>query len=212
VAVPGPASCPKCGAPRRAERACPRCGLSADRMEAYADARGAPVPEAVAAAWDRVIEAWDEAERHDALLRLVAQHDAYAWAAAKYREARRAAPASPSPFRSYPDHAVDAVADRQLDRMRRAAEATMYASASPREERGRSPYRATTAILVMFIFAIVAGLIFATVLPRNPPAGGGAGQATPAEAQPARPRHPAPPAPTTPSAQPAGPAQPAPRK
>src|SRR5262245_43422470 len=124
-------------------------------METYANTRDASVPPEVAAAWDRVIEGWDDAERHDALLRRVAQHDAYAWAAGKYREAKRAAPASPSPFRSYPDHAVDAVADRQLERMRRAAEATLYASASAREERARSPYRATTAILAMFIFAII---------------------------------------------------------
>ena len=188
MAAPAPASCPKCGAPRRGEPACPRCGLSADRMEAYARTREASVPEAVAAAWDRVLEAWDEAERHDALLRLVAQHDAYAWAAAKYREAKRAAPASPSPFRSYPDHAIDAVADRQLDRMRRAAEATLYASASAREERTGAPYRAAAAILVLLVFAVVAGLVFAAALRRAGPAG--AGQATPAEATPAMPAPP----------------------
>jgi hypothetical protein len=161
-------------------------------MEAYARTRDAAVPEAVAAAWDRVLEAWDDGGRHDALLRLVAQHDAYAWTAARYREAKRAAPASPSPFRSYPDHAVDAIADRQLDRMRRAAEATLYAGATAREERARRPYRATTAILAMFIFAIVAGLVFAMMLQGSPPAS--SGQATPAEAQPAPPPKPAQPA------------------
>ena len=67
-------------------------------MEAYAKTRDASVPEAVAAAWDRALEGWDDAGRHDALLRLVAQHDAYAWAAGKYRDAKRAVPASPSPF------------------------------------------------------------------------------------------------------------------
>lgn len=186
--APAPASCPKCGAPRRAERACPRCGLSADRMEAFARARDASVPEEVAAAWERVLEAWDDPGRHDALLRLIARHEAYAWAAAKYRDAKRAAPASPSPFRSYPDHAVDAIADRQLDRMRRAAEATLYASASAREDRGRSPYRAATAVLALLIFAIVAGLIFASVFQRERTAGGGGGPASPAEAQPTQPR------------------------
>jgi len=200
VAVADPASCPKCGAPRRGERACPRCGLAADRSEAYTEAntaaRGASVPAEVAAAWERVIEAWDDAERHDALLRRVAQHDAYAWAAARYRDAKRAAPASPSPFRSYPDHAVDAIADRQLDRMRRAAEATLYASASAREDRGGSPYRATTAILALLIFAVVAGLAFATALRRLPPAGPAAHPSTAHPAPPAVPlrAHPAPPA------------------
>jgi ribosomal protein L32 len=186
VDAPAPASCPKCGAPRRAERACPRCGLSADRMEAFARAREASVPEPVAAAWAQVLEAWDDAARHDALLRLVARHDAYAWAAAKYRDAKRAAPASPAPFRSYPDRAVDAIADRQLDRMRRAAEATLYAGATAREERGKAPYRAATAILAMLIFAVIAGLIFASVFPRDRPGGGG-GPYSPDEAQPAPP-------------------------
>ncbi|HSK00649.1 MAG TPA: hypothetical protein VK932_05385 [Kofleriaceae bacterium] len=195
MAASAPASCPKCGAPRRGARACPRCGLAVDRMEAYARTREAAVPDAVAAAWDRVLEAWDDAGRHDALLRLVAQHDAYAWAAARYREARRAAPASPAPFRSYPDHAVDAVADRQLERMRRAAEATLLASASTREDRARAPYRAATAVLAMFIFAIIAGMLFASVLRHGQPDASGAGQATPAEAQPASPGPPrAPPA------------------
>ncbi len=171
-------------------------------MEAYARTREA-VPDAVAAAWDGVLEAWDDAERHAALLRLVAQHDAYAWAAARYRDAKRSAPASPAPFRSYPDHAVDAVADRQLERMRRAAEATMLASASTREERARSPYRAATAVLAMFIFAIIAGMIFAKALQRGQPDASGAGQATPAETHPAGPAQPA---------RPAQPVQPALRK
>jgi hypothetical protein len=162
-------------------------------MDAYAQSRDAAVPEPVAVAWDRALEAWDDAERHDALLRLVAQHRAYAWAAAKYRDAKRAAPASPSPFRSYPDHAVDAIADRQLERMRRAAEATLYASATARDERGKAPYRAAMAILAMLVFAIVAGLVFAAMLERNRPAAPTPGQAIPAEVTPAPPPAPAPP-------------------
>jgi len=153
-------------------------------MDAYAEAGTAAIPDDVAAAWERVLEAWDDDERHAALLRRVAQHDAYAWAAARYRDAKRAAPASPAPFRSYPDHAVDAIADRQLDRMRRAALATLYASASVPGARAGAPYRAATAILVVLVFAVVAGLAFATAFRRLPPAG--PGQATPA--QPARPK------------------------
>lgn len=176
-------SCPKCGAPRRAERACPRCGLAAHRMAAFAHARDAAVRPAVAAAWDRVLEAWDEQGRHDALLRLVAEHDAYVWAAGKYRDAKRSQPASPSPFRTYPDHAIDAIADRQLDRMRRAAEATLFASATARERRGRpSPYRASIGVIIMFVIAIAAGTVFMSIA--RPKTGGGA---APAEAQPAAP-------------------------
>lgn len=167
VAAPAE-SCPKCGAARQGDRACPRCGLAAHRMETFALERDARVPPAVAVAWERALEAWDELPRHDALLQLVAQHDAYAWAAAKYRDAKRARPASPSPFRTYPDERFEAIADRQLDRMRRAAEATMLAGASARRDAHRSPYRATVAVMVMLIVAIIAGLLFATVLQRNP--------------------------------------------
>jgi hypothetical protein len=165
-------------------------------MVAYAHARDAAVPPAVAAAWDHVLEAWDEQGRHDALLRLVAEHDAYVWAAGKYRDAKRSQPASPSPFRTYPDHAIDAIdaidaiADRQLDRMRRAAEATLYASATARERRRPSPYRAGVGVIIMFVIAIAAGALFMSIA--RPKAGGGA---APAEAQPAAPLlSPAPPA------------------
>jgi hypothetical protein len=161
-------------------------------MAAFARARDTTVAPEVEAAWERVIEAWDDTGRHDALLRVAAQHDAYAWSAARYRDAKRAAPASPSPFRSSPDHAALAIADRQLDRMRRATEATLLASASAREERGRSPYRASPAILAMLVLAVIAGLIFAMVLRATPPDGPvpAPGEARPA--QPARPVHPAP--------------------
>lgn len=189
MAAPAPASCPKCGAPQKAEPACPRCGLAGDRMAAYARAAAAAVPPEVEAAWERVLEAWDDTGRHDALLRVVARHDAYAWTAACYRAAKRAAPASPSPFRSYPDHAVDAIADRQLDRMRRAALATLYASSIARQERVRAPYRAARAILAMLVFAIVAGLVFAMVLRANPQ---DAPAPVPGEAKPAKPAQPSP--------------------
>jgi hypothetical protein len=158
-------------------------------MEAYARTREAAVPPEVAAAWERVIEAWDDTERHDTLLRLAAQHDAYAWTAARYRDAKRAAPASPSPFRSYPDHAIDAIADRQLDRMRRAAEATLYASATAREERGRTRYRGTRVVLALLVFAIALGLVVAMLVRGGLSLGPGP---DPAEAQPAKPAQPAP--------------------
>ena len=197
MAAPAPASCPKCGAPRGAGPACPRCGLAGDRMAAFAGAGAGDgaVPPEIEAAWERVLCAWDDTGRHDTLLQLVAQHDAYAWTAARYRDAKRAgsgaASASPSPFRSYPDHAVDAVADRQLERLRRAAEATLHASASARDrarDRARPPYHVSKAVLAMLVFAIVAGLIFALVLRAHPP--GGTGPA-PGEARPAKPAQPA---------------------
>jgi hypothetical protein len=148
-------SCPKCGAPRRDEPACPRCGLSAARMADFAGTRDAAIPEPLLNAWGHVIATWDDAAGHDELLRLIAQHDAYAWGAAKYREVSRTRP-------------DDAIAERQVERLRRAAEVTMLAGASRRVDKTPRPYRAVTAVLVMLVIAAVAGVLYAMVL-RKPP-------------------------------------------
>ena len=42
--------------------------------------------EVIEAAWARTVERWDDPARHEALLGLVAQHSAFAWAAGKYKE------------------------------------------------------------------------------------------------------------------------------
>ena len=139
------ALCPKCGAPRDGE-ACKTCGLAASRMAAFSAARDADVPAAVQAAWQRVTAGWDDAARHDELLRLVTLHHAYAWAASRYR-ARR-----------------DDVATRQLERLRRAAEATLFASATVRPDAAVAPYRATRAVLVVLIVAVLVGLVYAMVM------------------------------------------------
>jgi hypothetical protein len=70
-------------------------------------------PEVVTAAWDALAAHWDDQARHDALLGLVAQHGCYAWAAAKYKE-----------------RGDDPIAQRQLERVRKSALATMFATAS----------------------------------------------------------------------------------
>lgn len=139
------ALCPKCGAPRRAgAAACASCGLAVDRIAAYTDARDAAVPEAVRGAWARATEAWDDAGRHDQLLRLVATHSCYAWAANRYRTRRG-----------------DGVAERQLERLRRAAEATLLASATARPDPTAAPYRATRGVLAILIVAVLVGLVYA---------------------------------------------------
>lgn len=153
------ATCPKCGTRRQGEPACPRCGLLAERMETFAAEKktthpfregGGPPPEAppdvLVAAWDRAVEGWDDPSRHDEVMRLVAQHDAYAWAAERYRT-----------------RAGDPIGDRQLDRVSRAAEVTMRAAATPRSEPRAKPYRAATAVLVMLIVAAVVALLFAMI-------------------------------------------------
>lgn len=159
--------CPKCDAARAgAAPACPRCGLSADRMDGYAAARDADVPAAVAAAWERVVASWDEPAGHDALLALISQHGAYAWGAARYRDAARERPGDP-------------VAARQLERLRRATELTLLATATRPKDRTAGPYRASTAVLVVLVVAALAGLLYATVVGDRRPAGDAPPAATP---------------------------------
>ena len=116
----------------------------------------APPSEILGAAWEGCLAAWDDQKRHDALLQLVAANGTYAWAAGRYR----------SVTAERPD---DAVAKRQLERLSRAAMATMFASATARRDNEPKPYRATMAILVMMIVAIVAGLLYATVSSNSTP-------------------------------------------
>jgi hypothetical protein len=75
---------------------------------------------------------------------LVGLHDAYAWAAARYRTR------------------PDAVGTRQLERVRKAAEMTMMQSAGVRTEKTKSPYRATMLLLIVLLVA-VGGLIYSMV-------------------------------------------------
>jgi len=177
-------SCPKCGRSRQDEPACPGCGLAADRMASFASTREAAVPEQLRAAWDdlhapdssappyRGGEPWSDQTRHDELLKLVAANNCYAWAAGRYREVIRARP-------------EDVTAARQLDRLTRAAEATMLAGATARNTVAPKPYRAATAILIMLIVALVSGLLYAMVIHKDELSG----TATPAQpVQPGSPR------------------------
>jgi hypothetical protein len=105
------------------------------------------VPEAVREAWTRATAAWNDETRHDELLHRVATNDAYAWAAGRYRT-----------------RGGDAIAQRQLARLRRAAEATLLASATVRPDATVRPYRATRRVLAILIATIAAGAAYATVL------------------------------------------------
>jgi hypothetical protein len=139
--------CPKCGAALRdGAPACATCGLAAARMAAYVDARDAAIPEPLREAWTRATGAWSDPAHHDEVLRLVATHSCYAWAAARYRT-----------------RGSDPVAARQLDRLRRAAEATLLASATVRPVAAARPYRATVGVMAILIAAIGVGLIYAAV-------------------------------------------------
>ncbi len=100
-------------------------------------------PEAVVAAWAACEEHWDDIARHDAFFVLVAQHDSFAYAANRYKS-----------------RAGDAIADRQLERVRKAVFAKMMATGTGRVEGGPKPYRATVALIVLLLVAAVAGLAY----------------------------------------------------
>lgn len=172
-----PDVCPKCGAAcKDGQTACTRCGLAADRMETFASDRDANVPDVLGAAWEQALAAWDDPARHDEVMRLVAQHDAYAWAAARYRT-----------------RTGDPIGERGLARVRKAAEATMMASAAMRKDTAPKPYRALTTILIMLIVAAGAGLLWATVMRNtNTTAAPSSDNATPAPAIQQIPRQPPP--------------------
>jgi hypothetical protein len=145
--------CPKCATARHGERACPSCGLAADKMASYGDVRDADIPAAVRAAWEHVTAAWDDEARHDALWELVSTNGCHAWAAGRYRAASLERPGDP-------------IAPRRIERIRRAAEATLVATAAVKRAPG-SPYRATTGILALLIVMLVIGLLYAVFRSRQ---------------------------------------------
>jgi hypothetical protein len=122
---------------------------------------------AVEAAWERVVEQWDDSARHDAFMVLVVQNSQFAWAAGKYKE-----------------RAGDAIADKQLEKLRKAATATMFATAS-RKPGEDPPYKRTLVIFAVLVVMLVIALVGVKILHDTRP---------PPEDTPARPS-----APTTPA-------------
>jgi hypothetical protein len=116
-------------------------------MAAYVEARDAAVADPVRDAWTRVTERWTDDARHDELLRLVVSNNCYAWAAGRYRT-----------------RGADAIAKRQIERLRRAAEVTLLASAAVRPDAGNRAYRGVTGVLAILVVVIAAGLLYATVI------------------------------------------------
>ncbi len=110
-------------------------------------------PDVVTAAWDRTVEQWDDPSRHEALLAVVVQHSAFAWAAARYK-----------------DRGDDPVAKDRLERIRKAATATMFATAKVRETEESSPYKKTLLWLMVLCVMLVLGLVFARIVVGNAPA------------------------------------------
>lgn len=97
------------------------------------------MPDAVTSAWDELVATWDDQAKHDALLGLVARYSCYAWAAGKYRE-----------------RGDDPIAAQQLVRLRKAATATMLATATVRPDPAGVPFKGS--LLVLVVVAILAGV------------------------------------------------------
>lgn len=133
-------ACPKCGA-TPTETSCPKCGLATDKMDAFARKLDADVPAVVRAAWDALQEAWDSNERHAAFMRIVVDENAFSWAAQQYREKK-------------PDPRAEAM----LDRVRRAAEARLVASASAKPE-PKSVFHSVKILVGGAVLMVVALLL-----------------------------------------------------
>jgi hypothetical protein len=126
--------------------------------------------EAVTAAWERTLELWDDAARHEALLALVVEHNAFAWAAGRYKE-----------------RGDDPIAKARLEQLQKAAIATMMASASTRKTEDRSPSTKLAIWLAVMVAMLLVGLLFAGIVvngSRKNPSGAGARGVRPVPAAP----------------------------
>lgn len=111
------------------------------------------VPEPVQTAWEDAVAHWDDAAKHQALLGLIAQHNCFAWAASRYKE-----------------RAGDPIADKQLERLRTSAVATMFAQARAHKKAPPQPFRQTLVLLAALLVALLVGFLFVKVVhdtPRN---------------------------------------------
>jgi hypothetical protein len=115
-------------------------------MEAFANETDEGVPEVLTKAWEHALEKWDDPARHDELIRLINQNDAYAWAARRYR--------------TRPDE----IGTRALERIRKSAEASLMATAMPRKTKEKSAYRATTMMMIALVLLAAGGLVYAMVI------------------------------------------------
>lgn len=112
------------------------------------------VDEAVSAAWDKVNEDWTNQSRHDALLALAVEKQAFKWLATRYRERKG-----------------DPIADAQLARIATAAMATMMASSASKggTDAHAAPYRRALLWMVALVVMLAFGLIAAKLMAVAPP-------------------------------------------
>jgi hypothetical protein len=110
------------------------------------------IDDSVRSAWERVSENFSEPARHEELFKLVVQHNALAWAAARYRE-----------------RGDDPIAKEQLERLRKAAVASMMVSGGPREPKAKTPYRSSLIVLISLVVAMLIALFVTKSLHDNRP-------------------------------------------
>lgn len=103
------------------------------------------IPPALASAWANTLSSWGDSSKHDLVLGLAAKHEQYAWLAARYREAARANPDDPIP-------------PARLERLQRAALATLCFERRAPQTEERKPYRNVLLLLAATMFATVVGL------------------------------------------------------
>ncbi len=116
-------------------------------MASFTAERDTTATEALRAAWDRVVESWSDEERHEAVFRIVTERGEYSWVAARYREQARAREGDP-------------IAAKQMERIRRAIEATLLVSATAREKPAASPYKNLLALFALLLILLGIGAFY----------------------------------------------------
>lgn len=154
--------CPKCGTAQGPASACRRCGLLAEHFSSFSAREGAGANPTLRRAWEACLEDWDDADAHEAFLERAVELSGYAYAARRYRGRLRERPG-------------DATAARQLERVRRMAEAAALSvsAAGRRRERGPEYYRGAILVLVVLAFLAAAGVVYAIFAQGGQPLPGG---------------------------------------
>jgi hypothetical protein len=148
-------ACPKCGTPQKAgAAACTSCGLAVDRWPSFSAERDEKATPDARAAWERVLARWDDESRHEALFAVISARGEYSWAAGRYREQARERPG-------------DAIAAKQMERIKRALEATLLISGTQREKAGPSPYKNLITMLGVLIVVLVVGMAYVFIKSRS---------------------------------------------
>jgi hypothetical protein len=110
------------------------------------------IDDSIRTAWERVTEDFSDPARHDELFKRVVTANCLAWAAARYRE-----------------RGDDPIAKEQLERLRKAAVASMMVSAATREAKPKTPYRSSVIVLICLVVAMFIALFVTKSLHDNRP-------------------------------------------